>query len=68
MGAMSPRSERLFSLTIDLKARPIQKLMIDDKLSQSGSAGKRGQCGDRWRSMCTVFNNVKARHTATQGK
>ena len=28
----------------------------------------RGQYGDRWRSMCTVFNNVKPCHTVSQGK
>lgn len=68
MGGMSPRSEPLLGLTIDLNARPIQQHMIDDNLSQSGSTGRRGQYGDRCRSMCTAFNNVKARHTATQGK
>lgn len=68
MGGMSPRSEPLLALTIDLNARPIQQRVIDDHLGQSGCAGRRGRYGDRWRSTCTAFNIVKARHTATQGK
>ena len=64
----SPRSQPLLRLTIDPDARPIQRRMIDDSLGQSGSAGRGGQYGDRCRSMCAAFNNVKARHAETQGK
>lgn len=65
---MSPRSESLLSPTIDLNARPIQLHMTDDHLSQSGVTGRRGQYGDRCGDVCTAFNNVKARHTASQGE
>lgn len=68
VGGMSPRSDPLFGLAIDLNTRPIRRHMIDDNLSQSGSTGRGGQYGDRWRGMCTVFNNVQACHTVTQGK
>ncbi|CAB1447887.1 unnamed protein product [Pleuronectes platessa] len=40
---MSPRSRALFCLHIDLSAGPIRRRVIDDSLSQSGSAGGRGQ-------------------------
>lgn len=60
---VTPRSDHWSGCQVQYGQR-----LIDDSLSQSGGAGRRGQRGDRCKSVRTALNIVKVRHTPTQGK